>query len=182
MPADRARFRGCLLGLATGDAIGTTVEFRPRGSFLRWWTSSAVVRSDSRRANGPTIRRWRSAYFAGSTHPESAGNGCIMRLAPVPMSYLFDEAAARGYAADSSRTTHGADECVDACRLLAWGRCRHDRRGLRSTGRRVLWRGGHPAAMARDARQEDGDCGARRPSMVEGLERRTAGAAINDPV
>ena len=27
------RFRGCLLGLAVGDAVGTTVEFRPRGSF-----------------------------------------------------------------------------------------------------------------------------------------------------
>jgi ADP-ribosylglycohydrolase len=29
----RDRFRGCLLGLATGDAVGTTVEFSPRGSF-----------------------------------------------------------------------------------------------------------------------------------------------------
>ena len=28
------RFRGCLLGLAVGDAVGTTVEFAPRGSFL----------------------------------------------------------------------------------------------------------------------------------------------------
>ena len=27
------RFRGCLLGLAVGDAIGTTVEFEPRGQF-----------------------------------------------------------------------------------------------------------------------------------------------------
>jgi len=27
------RFRGCLLGLAVGDAIGTTVEFKSRGSF-----------------------------------------------------------------------------------------------------------------------------------------------------
>ena len=27
------RFRGCLLGLAVGDALGTTVEFCPRGSF-----------------------------------------------------------------------------------------------------------------------------------------------------
>ena len=27
------RFRGCLLGLAAGDAVGTTVEFRPRGTF-----------------------------------------------------------------------------------------------------------------------------------------------------
>ena len=30
---DSDRFRGCLLGLAVGDAVGTTVEFRPRGSF-----------------------------------------------------------------------------------------------------------------------------------------------------
>lgn len=28
-----SRFRGCLLGLAIGDAIGTTVEFKPRGTF-----------------------------------------------------------------------------------------------------------------------------------------------------
>ena len=27
------RFRGCLVGLAVGDAIGTTVEFKERGSF-----------------------------------------------------------------------------------------------------------------------------------------------------
>ena len=27
------RFRGCLLGLAVGDAVGTTVEFRQRGTF-----------------------------------------------------------------------------------------------------------------------------------------------------
>ena len=37
MPADldRDRFRGALLGLAVGDALGTTVEFEPRGSFQR---------------------------------------------------------------------------------------------------------------------------------------------------
>ena len=28
------RFRGVLLGLACGDAVGTTVEFKPRGSFV----------------------------------------------------------------------------------------------------------------------------------------------------
>ncbi|MEE7561460.1 ADP-ribosylglycohydrolase family protein, partial [Xanthomonas sp. Kuri4-2] len=31
--AERARFRGCLLGLAVGDALGTTLEFRAPGSF-----------------------------------------------------------------------------------------------------------------------------------------------------
>jgi hypothetical protein len=30
---DRDRHRGCLLGLAAGDALGTTVEFRRRGTF-----------------------------------------------------------------------------------------------------------------------------------------------------
>lgn len=28
-----SRFRGCLLGLAVGDAVGATVEFKERGSF-----------------------------------------------------------------------------------------------------------------------------------------------------
>jgi len=29
----RSRQRGCLLGLACGDAVGTTIEFSDRGSF-----------------------------------------------------------------------------------------------------------------------------------------------------
>ena len=33
METDPDRFRGCLLGLAVGDAVGTTVEFQERGSF-----------------------------------------------------------------------------------------------------------------------------------------------------
>ena len=28
------RFKGCLLGLACGDAVGTSVEFKPRGTFV----------------------------------------------------------------------------------------------------------------------------------------------------
>src|SRR5688572_12104507 len=30
---DTERYRGCLLGLACGDAVGTTAEFMPRDSF-----------------------------------------------------------------------------------------------------------------------------------------------------
>ena len=62
--------------------------------------------------------------IAGSTNPQSAGNGSIMRLAPVPMFYYPDLAAAVRYSAESSRTTHGAPECIDACRLLAGIICR----------------------------------------------------------
>jgi ADP-ribosyl-[dinitrogen reductase] hydrolase len=28
-----SRYRGCLLGLAVGDALGTTLEFSPPGTF-----------------------------------------------------------------------------------------------------------------------------------------------------
>lgn len=34
MLTSRARARGCLLGLAAGDTVGTTVEFEERGNFV----------------------------------------------------------------------------------------------------------------------------------------------------
>lgn len=167
------RFRGCLLGLAVGDALGTTVEFRPRGSFepltdmlgggpfhlkpgqwtddtsmalclasslvacrgfdprdqmeryCRWqdegyWSSTGDC-FDIGGTVAAALARFRATGepFAGSTDPYSAGNGCIMRLAPIPMFYYPDLDAAEHYAAESSRTTHGAAECVDASRLMA---------------------------------------------------------------
>jgi len=42
-----------------------------------------------------------------------------MLLAPVPLFYYPDQRAAIHYSMESSRTTHGAPECLDACRLLA---------------------------------------------------------------
>jgi ADP-ribosyl-[dinitrogen reductase] hydrolase len=42
-----------------------------------------------------------------------------MRLAPVPMFFAHDPQAALAFAVESSRTTHAAAECLDACRLLA---------------------------------------------------------------
>ena len=53
----------------------------------------------------------------------SAGNGSLMRLAPVAMAFCDDPDAAGQFSADSSRTTHPAVECVEACgvygRLIA---------------------------------------------------------------
>ena len=46
--------------------------------------------------------------YCGSTDPHSAGNGSIMRLAPVPLFFAGDPREAVARAADSSRTTHGA--------------------------------------------------------------------------
>ena len=72
------------------------------------------------------LRRFQQtgAPFAGSEDSRAAGNGSIMRLAPVPMFFFPDIDVAETYAAKSSRTTHAAAECVDACRLLGRIICR----------------------------------------------------------
>jgi len=54
--------------------------------------------------------------YCGSTNPHAAGNGSIMRLAPVPMFFASNAVEAIERSGDSSRTTHGARPCVDACR------------------------------------------------------------------
>ncbi|ABM40099.1 ADP-ribosylglycohydrolase family protein [Polaromonas naphthalenivorans] len=166
------RARGALLGLAVGDAIGTTVEFKPRGSFApltdmvgggpfqllpgQWTddTSMALCLAASLLENGFDLHdqmqryvRWHDEGYmssngrcfdigmatssalerfrrtgnpvAGSRKPDSAGNGSIMRLAPVPIHYLQTPEQAIEMSAAQSTTTHQAPECLAACRLLA---------------------------------------------------------------
>jgi len=164
------RYTGALLGLAAGDALGTTVEFKPRASFTpvttivgggpfglapgQWTddTSMAMCLAESLVEQGDfdpadQMRRYvrwrRQGYWsstgacfdigatvsdalrrfertgkplAGSTDQYSAGNGSLMRLAPVLLRYAQDPVEAVRLAAESSKTTHGVAEAVDACR------------------------------------------------------------------
>lgn len=168
-----SRRRGCLLGLACGDAVGTTVEFSERGSFppmtdmvgggpfklpVGAWTddtSMALCLASSLAALGrfdaaDQMRRYCDWYengylsstgrcfdigltvrgallrfqqngdpFAGNPDPRSSGNGCIMRLAPVPMFFHPNVGQAILMAGESSRTTHGSPESIESCQLLA---------------------------------------------------------------
>ena len=57
--------------------------------------------------------------FSGSTAPQTAGNGGLMRLAPVPMFFYPDREQAVHFAIESSRTTHAADECLWATQIFA---------------------------------------------------------------
>jgi ADP-ribosyl-[dinitrogen reductase] hydrolase len=172
------RFRGCLVGLAVGDAVGTTLEFRRRGTFepltdmvgggpfgllpgqwtddtsmalclatslverggfdahdqmsryCQWadggYLSSTGVCFDIGNTVASALRRYQrdGNPYAGSSDPNAAGNGCIMRLAPIPMYFFPDLDAVERSAGDSSRTTHGTKECIDACRLFARVICR----------------------------------------------------------
>ena len=142
-------YRGSLLGLAAGDALGTTLEFKSPGTFTpindmvgggpfglqpgQWTddTSMALCLAESlisRKGFDPLdqmerYRRWyREGYlsstntcfdigntvrcaihafertnepYSGSTNPQSAGNGSIMRLAPVPLFYACQPSSFR---------------------------------------------------------------------------------------
>jgi ADP-ribosyl-[dinitrogen reductase] hydrolase len=67
------------------------------------------------------IAKWEKtkADHCGSTDPHSAGNGSLMRLAPVPIRYWRDRPRLRDAAARQSKTTHAAPEAVDACVIYA---------------------------------------------------------------
>jgi ADP-ribosylglycohydrolase len=93
--------------------------------YLRWWRE-AYWSSNGRCFDiGGTVAEalWKFEGtfepFAGSTDPSKAGNGSLMRLAPVPLRYASDVAEAIHRAAESSRTTHAAPEAVDACRYFS---------------------------------------------------------------
>ncbi len=160
---------GALLGLAVGDAIGTTLEFTTRDSYRpvtdmvgggpfrlkpgEWTddTAMALALADSLAESGgldeadlmrrfvrwhehgdysctgdcfdigittrQALDRWKRTGnpVAGSTDPQKAGNGSLMRLAPVAIRYWRDRVALCDTAARQSKTTHGAPEAVDAC-------------------------------------------------------------------
>jgi ADP-ribosyl-[dinitrogen reductase] hydrolase len=167
------RYRGCLLGLAAGDALGTTLEFTQPGRFqpmtdmvgggpfglkpgewtddtsmalclaeslvtkkgfdpvhqletyVRWYRHGHLsVKGrcfDIGLATSGSLRRFEATRqpYPGSTDPGSAGNGSLMRLAPAPLAFASDPVEAIRLAGDSSRTTHAATECIDACRYFA---------------------------------------------------------------
>ena len=56
--------------------------------------------------------------FCGPMHRMTAGSAPIARLAPIPMFFAADREAVERLSAMSSLTTHGARECLDACRLF----------------------------------------------------------------
>ena len=93
--------------------------------YVRWWQHGHLSSTGRCFDIGTTTRAALQRYlqsgdpFAGSTDPQSAGNGSLMRLAPIAMYYRNQPEQCIAMAADSSRTTHGAPTAVDACRYFA---------------------------------------------------------------
>jgi len=57
--------------------------------------------------------------ISGSSDPHSAGNGSLMRLAPVALFWAHDPDTCMDMARLQSRVTHGAEEAVEACAAFA---------------------------------------------------------------
>ena len=93
--------------------------------YLRWWKEGYLSSTGSFVDIGNTTADALSHFqdtgepYSGPTDSWSAGNGSLMRLAPVPMYFAGDAAEAIDRSAESSRTTHGAEEAVDACRYFS---------------------------------------------------------------
>ena len=92
--------------------------------YVRWWQEGYLSSNGRCFDIGQTVcaalQRYRDTGepFAGSPDPDSAGNGSLMRLAPVPLFFASDAEAAVRMSGESSRTTHGAQTCIDACRYF----------------------------------------------------------------
>jgi len=103
-------------------------EFDPHDQlqrYFRWLREGYMSSTGACFDIGSTVRTSMALYeqtgdpYSGLTHTHSAGNGSLMRLAPVPLYYRADPEQAIHFAALSSRTTHGAAAAVDACRYFA---------------------------------------------------------------
>lgn len=168
---------GALIGLAVGDAVGTTLEFKSRDSYpkltemigggpfklqLGEWTDDtamALALADSLISQGKLdqtdlmqrfVAWWRHGEYSctgtcfdigittstalarfeatgdplsGSVDPYSAGNGALMRLAPVVLHWFGtgsgDPAELAQLARQQGEVTHGAATSLEACAAFA---------------------------------------------------------------
>lgn len=160
---------GTMLGLAVGDALGTSLEFSERDALPhqtemtgggpfglepgQWTddTSMALALADSIILSGgldprdlmerfvawrdhghysctgecfdigmttsDALDRYRDTGnpYSGQTDSDMAGNGSLMRIAPVALYTLWQPEMASTLARDQSRTTHGAAQAIEAC-------------------------------------------------------------------
>jgi len=180
------RARGAMLGMAVGDAIGTTLEFQARdaghvsdmvggGPFRlapgQWTddTSMALCLADAMIADGAfqprsfarlLVRWYRDGYnsvlghcfdignatrtaieghegsdgrWQGNTAPHTAGNGSLVRIAPLAIACRGSLQQTWHLAAAQSRVTHAAPDAMTCCQLLAMQMHHALRGGTRET-------------------------------------------------
>ncbi|CAF4600684.1 unnamed protein product [Rotaria sp. Silwood1] len=137
------RIHGSMIGMALGDAIGAHVEFRPRQYLVQhpvtelkgggtWGLKKGQqsLREFERRQtefaeeyriplnqldflSDPKLLK---KFEVNCSEKGVAGNGALMRLAPVPLFFYKHPTYAVEYSGLSGLITHGDEKAGDACR------------------------------------------------------------------
>ncbi len=92
--------------------------------YLRWVDDGYCSTRDNAFGIGQTVL-WalvnfhrNNEPFSGNEKPNSAGNGGLMRLAPVPMFFNGNQGRAVHFSIESTRTTHAAEECLASSEIF----------------------------------------------------------------
>ncbi len=106
--------------LATGTVDQADLMTRLRGWFERGENTVPGKCFDIGATTRAAIEAFAATGIAaaGSEEANAAGNGSLARLAPLAIFAAGDEDRAEFLAQKQSRTTHGTQECLDACRLF----------------------------------------------------------------
>jgi len=115
------------MALCLAESLIECRGFNPRDQmerYVRWWREGYLSSTGTCFDIGNTTRTALATFmktgnpFSGPIDSYSAGNGSLMRLAPVPMFYAGNPRDAIEKSGESSKTTHGAPAAVDACRYF----------------------------------------------------------------
>ncbi len=90
----------------------------------RWWKEGYMSCTGSSYDVWPTIIEALETYertgepFVGSTDRFAAGCGSLLRIAPANLFFVMDARRSILMGAETSRITHNAAACIDACRYF----------------------------------------------------------------
>ena len=116
------------LALCLADSLIAEAGFNPKDHMMRYeafyergvgWPLDHRLTPGNALAQALRQFKYTDEAFSGSTHPLAAGNGGLMRLLPAVLAAYPDKQQVRQWARESTRTTHGATECLEASECLA---------------------------------------------------------------
>ena len=115
------------MALCLAESLIETGKFDPVDqlkNYLRWYREGYMSVNNRCFDIGNTTREALLIFeetgepYPGPENEYSAGNGSLMRLAPVPLFYMSNPLKALKMSGQSSRTTHNHPLAVDACRYM----------------------------------------------------------------
>lgn len=115
------------MALCLAESLSVTGKFDPADQLSRYlqWYNEGYLSVNGRCFDiGNTTSQALMTFqetgdpYPGPDHERSAGNGSLMRLAPIPLFFMSEPLKALEISARSSRTTHNHPLAVDACRYM----------------------------------------------------------------